>query len=211
MTADSQLPIRFFVAYWKKRWLGVPLLLELYKNVEEDGTMPKYKLIPLDGSTIEPSPRRECLFSQKVQIAEVINPTAWNDKDLKALCCLNDIPTEWVTNRFPREVYNRQNEPHRQKTRSRRVLINDEYRKVQKELIQLNSQAALVARILWFFNRSIGRGGGFITLEELLRLRVTDVSLGPPYDSGTITVHRDSYGSHMAAHFLPPQLWNELE
>ena len=210
MISEEDSGRHYAIAYWKKRWIGVLLLPSFQKYVSEDGCLHRFKLVPLDGSVIEPSPTRDDCYD-RVKVQGIVDISAWSEQDLKKLCQMNGVALPWITDRFPREPFHKQETPHRHKDRKVFVLSKDQFQKVKKQLIQSHPQIALILRILWFLNNSIGKGGGLITLAEVLYLQVRNVDPSGPDSSQMISLYRDSYGSHLLVHDLPPHLWSGVE
>lgn len=95
--------LSFRIAYWKKRWVAMPLFLLPPEARKPDGRCMQFEFVPTDGQTIEPLPQRENNALEKVSVSEIIVPWLWSESALKQLCRRNDIPLAWVTDRFPRK------------------------------------------------------------------------------------------------------------
>ena len=173
---ELQQKLYFGVAYWKKRWVAVPFFhLPLDAEIE-DNHLARFKVTALDDHKIEALAQRKNKASEKISVLEAIVPWLWDEKALKQLCRRNDLPLAWVTDRFPRKKYATKGSVNRRRNRKIHPLTSQEFTCIRKELAKLNEQAALIARILWYLNRALGQGGGFITLEALVRLQIQDVS-----------------------------------
>ena len=211
MRLENGQELYFGVAYWKKRWVGVPFF-HLPPGAEtEDGQLARFKVTQLDGSKIEPLAQRENKALEKIQVQETIVPWLWSEKSLKELCRENDLPLSWVTDRFPRKQYHTRRSDNRRELRKITSLTPTEFRRIRKELLKLNEQAALILRILWYLNGSIGPGGGFVTLEEIIRMQIQDVS--PENENGSNWIRLQRIGmrsTRLVVHCLPPQLWKAL-
>ena len=89
-------------------------------------------------------------------------------------------------------------------------LTSKEYRKIRKELFKLNEQVAVIVEIVWYLNQILGKGGDFVTLEEVVRLQVKDIDPDEPNRSNCITLFRSGTKCHMVVHYLPPRLWRAV-
>lgn len=212
MKLEDGRDLYFGLAYWKKRWVSVPFFYLPDGAITETGELARFKVTPLDGEKIEPVPTREnkALEKNADTVIETIVPWLWSEKALKKLCRENDLPLGWVTDRFPRKKRSTRTEVSRRETRKLPSLIPREYRAIRKELFKLNEQIAVAVEIVWHFNRILGKGGDFVTLEEVLRLQVHDVYPEQLDGSGCIRLFRSSTSCHLIVHILPPRLWKAL-
>ena len=198
MKLEDQQELCFGIAYWKKRWVGVPLFHS------PDASDSKTR-----GSSLMQR-RNKALEQHMVSVKETIVPWLWSEKDLKKLCRDNDLPIRWVTDRFPRKGRNKITRVTRREDRKIRSLTSAEFRQIRQELVKMNKQVALVVGILWYFNSVLGKDGAFITLEEIIRLQVQDVSPEQADGSNWIRLMRTGTYCHLVVLPLPLSLWRSL-
>ena len=105
MKREDGRELFFGMAYWKKRWVSVPFFHCPDGAITETGELARFKVTILDGQKIEPLPKREnkALEKNAASVRETIVPWLWSEEALKELCRQNDIPLNWVTDRFPRK------------------------------------------------------------------------------------------------------------
>lgn len=212
MKLEGGQELYFGMAYWKKRWVSVPFFHLPDGAITETGELARFKFTPLDGQKIEPLPKREnrALEKNAASIKETIVPWLWSEKALKELCRQNDIPLNWVTDRFPRKARHTESEANRREERKIPSLTPKEYGRIRKEIVRLNEQVAVVVEIVWYLNQILGKGGDFVTLEEVARLQVQDVDPDVPNGSNCISLFRSGTKCHLVVHFLPPRLWRAV-
>jgi hypothetical protein len=203
---DVEIPI--VLAYWhkKRRWVAVPLFHIPQDAIAENGDLIRIRVTPLDGQEIRSIPTRKRNFVKAVN--ECIVPSQWSQKDLKQLCVRNDISFFWLTGKSSTKS-----------SRGRRNAIRREYRKIKpltpkqfrkrflRELKKISKQTALIAQILWFFNKVLGKGGTFVTLEEILRLKIEDVAPDP---DNWIRLMRTGTYAQLVHFTLPQYFWKSL-
>jgi hypothetical protein len=203
----------FGIAYWKRRWVFVPFFHVPDSAVTEDGELVRFKCTPLDRQIIEPLQQRETKAREKNQalVKETIVPWLLAEKELKQLCRRNDLPLAWVTDRFLRNKRNVKKGANRREDRKIRSINSKEFRRIHKELTLLNEPTSLIIAILWYLNNSLGKGGAFVTLEEIVRLQVEDVSPEQANASNWVRLLRTGIsGTHLIVHCLPSNLWKRL-
>ena len=199
----------FGIAYWKKRWVSVPFFHLPNDGVTETGELTRFKFIPLNGQKIEPIAKRENKALEKASelVKETIVPWLLSDQQLKQLCNKNDIPLAWVTDRFPQRAIKKLKGVNRLEDRKYPSLKSKEFRLIRKQLNKLYPQAGLIVSILWYLNKTLGKGGSFVTLEEILRLQVQDIAPESEEGSNWISLIRPG---QFLVHSLPTQLWKSL-
>ncbi|KKM02340.1 hypothetical protein LCGC14_1785420 [marine sediment metagenome] len=199
----------FGIAYWKKRWVSVPFFYLPDDAVTETGELARFKFIPQDKQKIEPIAKRENKALEKVPelVKETIVPWLLSDKKLKQLCRKNDLPLAWVTDRFPQRTIKKLKGVNRLENRKYPSLKSNEFRQIRKQLNKLYPQVGLIVSILWYLNNILGKGGSFVTLEEILRLQVQDISPESEASSNWINLNRPG---QFVVHCLPTQLWKSL-
>ena len=202
----------FGIAYWKKRWVWVPFFYRPDDFMTESDKLARLKFISRDWQKNDPLAKRENKALVKISNVanETIVPWLWSEKDLKQLCNENDLPLAWVTDRYPWKIHQVNEGINRRVNRKSRSVSPKEYRLIRKELIKFNKQAAIVIGILWYLNNSLGKGGGFVTLEEVVRMQVHDISPDQPDSFHCISLFRSGARSHLVGHSLPPRLWKSL-
>ncbi len=202
-------------AYYRGRWVNVPMFYVPRNALGEDGYLHQFQLIPVDGEKLPDSPpRRSCEEAFKFinkNTKETILPWMLSGDEVKELCTANDIPISWVTG-LQRKVLKKTNieKSSRRSDRKYCFLKKSEYDKFISRLKKINFQAAVIAEILWFLNRELQPGDDYITLEEVLRMKMNDVD---PEDGITTCIHlfrTTSHGSHMVSHLLPEYIWQPL-
>lgn len=212
MKLEDGREVHILIAYYQRRWVDVPLFF-VPERADKGTHLAKFEFVPLDGTVIEPAPRRECPARGKIfaSVRESIVPWLWSERSLKQLCKRNDIPLSWVTDRFPRKKYLTSGKTGRREERKNTPLTPKEFRKLRKELGKVSKQSRLIADILWFLNSRLAGLGGFVTLEEIVRMQIEDVDPDLGYGTGSICLFREKMNcSSMIAHFLPSRLWNPL-
>ena len=210
MKLEDGRNLYFTIAYWKKRWVAVPLFHCPEDAVTETGELAHFKITALDGHKIESSiVKRENKGLEKASesIKETIAPYLLSDRDVKQLCWQNDIPLGWVTNRFPSKTPHSSKGINRLENRKFPSLTSKEFRGIRKELKKINQQIVVIVNLLWYFNNILGKVGDFVTLEEILRLQVQDIS--PESEDGSNWINLNRSG-HCLIHCLPIQLWRSL-
>ncbi len=211
MEPETGCEICFGIAYWEKRWVAVPFFHVPEDAINESGDLMRFKVTPLEGHIIESPPRRENRALETMVVSESIVPRLWSEKALKQLCKRNDLPLAWVTDGFPRKKCRTSGDANRREDRKIKSLTPKEFRSIRRELDKLNKQAALIINILWFLNQSLGKGGGFVTLAEVVRLKADDISPENNDGSNWIQLIRTRGDrTHMVVHCLPPRLWKSL-
>ena len=208
------------LAYYKRRWVAVPLAHVPKSAIKDNGTIVTHEFIYLDEKTGEPlpqqpkpSPRRENGASDKiwVSVKEKIIPEKWSEKDLRQLCRNNDIHLPWVTDRFPEKPHRSSGNPNRRKERKVRSLTSKEFNQLRKEVRKSSEPIAVVISILWFLNTWMKKAGIFVTLEEILRMRIGDVFLDEECASHCIQLSRRRMNrSQLVSHWLPSRLWKAV-
>lgn len=202
----------FINAYHRGRWVSVPVFYVPNDAVGDDGCLHHIQLILVDEQEL-PKPPRRCINHayDSITIQETILPWRLSNKELKELCTKNDIPLSWVTG-FQREISknNITDRSSRRKKRKYTCINTTEYKKFIRELRKISCQSVIIAEILWFLNKRLQAGDDYITLEEILRMRIQDVD---PEDGLTtcICLSRTSpQGCHMIGHYLPKYIWRPL-
>ena len=206
--------VSFLPAYdsHQRHWVLVPLFhLPEGALDEETGQLRSFKVTILDGEPLGKLETRDSTPAME-KIARVIKaciiPRLWKEKSLKELCLRNDIPLAWVTDRFPRKKRGKGEDVNRREIRKNKPLLFSQFSKIRRKL---NKPTALILNILWYLNHSLEKGGGFITLEEILRLRIEAIS--PESEDGSNWIRLMRHGmtsTQLVVHFLPPRLWKTL-
>jgi hypothetical protein len=209
MTLENERKLLFFPAYYKRRYVNVPLVHLPEEAITNDGDIVQFRFIPVDNPPkIDPLPLRESRAAEKYSAFQkvTINPEELSDKELKLLCKTNDIEISWVTDRFSKKASRAGSSHRRREIRKIRSLTHQEFEKIIVELEVLEKQSALIVSVLWFLNSSLKGGGAYITLEELLRALIHDFS---PQEEGIpaqIRLKRFERNPHIASHYLPEKL-----
>lgn len=193
----NQKTVFFGVAHWKKKWLAVPLF---FLPAEE----------AVEGNFLESVSQRETPGLDKINVFATILPWLWSDRDLKKLCAMNGIPLTWVTDRFQQTTTVQTGVVNRREKRKIQSLTTSQFQAIRKELLKLNTQVALIVRILWHLNQELKQGGGFVTLEELVRLQVQDISPNREEKGNWIRLLRRGASLRFMVISLPSHLWRAL-
>ena len=192
----------------------MPLLHIPECAITNEGDLVFYRFIPLDNPPIiDPLPVRisKALKNYPPLAARTIVPNLWPKTALERLCKVYDIPLFWVTGHCSSIKNAATANATRRKMRKNRSLTSKEFRRLRKALKKIDEQSALIISILWFLNTRLEAGGGFITLEEVLRLKVWDISQRDECRPPTISLTRhQGRRTHLVSHFLPPALWRPL-
>jgi len=187
----------FCSAYYKGKWVGI-LLFFIPDSAQEFHSARTPNLEESAGSKA-----RESISGS---IKEFIVPCVMPKKELKELCKRNGIPLSWVTDKFPKKTRKNKGIRRREK-RKCRPLTPDEFRRFLQHLNRLDKTSGLVAKILWFLNRQLKQVGDFVTLEELLRLRIEEIAPKNDLEPYWIELRRSGFnGCSMIVHFLPKYL-----
>lgn len=214
---SQQNEIRCAPAYFKHRWVWIPLPHAPEEAFGANSKLYSFKFSPIDkNEPIEALERRNCneaLQSICAFIREKIDPELLSDRALKDLCKSNNIPLGYVTDRFPQSKLRASldSTTNHGTKRARRSLKPASFRRFLTKLKSINKRSALIAQILWYLNRNLGRVGIFITLEELLRLSVNDIALED--SEQWICLQRVDLRiklRHRTMHPLPTYLWKAL-
>jgi hypothetical protein len=138
----------------------------------------------LEGEPLAKSNKRDGAYAidKKWELVnECLVPSCMSDEELEELketCKINDIPFGWVVGNLNRKVPKTRRTIMRRlaaKERKNRPLNIEEFRLIRKELRKISPQSALVCEILWFVNEKFKNSGAYITLEEVVRLKVEAV------------------------------------
>lgn len=200
-------------AYYEGNWVVVPLFFVPEGALDEEtGELHRIKVTILDNSPLEPLDSRD--GSEGFQnianaVASSIVPWMMPQKILKELCRRFDIPIGWVTGIFPK--FRKKLDGLRRKQRKETPLTHDKWKKFIPQLRSMSGTSALIAEIIWFLNNQLAEGGGFVTAEEMLRLKVHDVSPETNDSPSWIRCMRIGFtGASLIAHYLPSHLWSRL-
>lgn len=213
----------FTIAYYKRRWVFVPLFY-IPKDAydEKTGELYRMRATLMEGQEpLKPLKRRD---SRQIKeeiassICETILPWQLPIEKVKQLCLRNDIPFRWVVRNVgnsmmqqpdPEKDEEESEQPtpgYKRRKRKTSILNGKEFRQFLAALKSIHKPSALIAQILWFLNNSLVDGGGFLTLQEVIRLTVDDVA---PEDEEANWI-RFCRSSNMLVHYLPDYLWKEL-
>jgi len=198
---DSNPP--FAPAYYQGKWVGIPLFFKPASPTSEG-------FVPL-GITFEPVKRRNSQLGwERIMstIEEFIIPWFFPIDTLKEICRFNDIPMEWVMGLYApaKSTLNRQ----RREKRHYSPIKPNEYRKFIKCLEKINKQSAVIAKIIWFFNRNLKQGGDFVILEDVLRLKVEALSPVQDYQPHWIELQRCGLNGVPMVHWIRQDLWDQM-
>lgn len=204
----------FIAAYHRNRWVAVPLFYIPLEAIGEDGHLHSYRFIPEDGQEFSTSlPRRSIPAEENIhhQIQETILPWTLPKKELEELCTKNDISEYWISGN-QRKISKKSSgdRSSRRKKRKYAVLKKTEYKKFISKLRKISKQSTVIADILWFLNERLKLGDGYVTLAEILRMRVRDVD---PEDGITTCIRLKRtglQGRHELLHYLPEFIWKPL-
>jgi hypothetical protein len=192
----------FTIAYFESRWVTVPFFFESERARD---LQPKKDLDALEVRS------NDCALDASVDsISESIVPWLMPPKKLKELCKRNDIPLYWVIGiSTTRKSFTKGLRSTNRKCSS---LMPADYRKFIKNLSKIDKRSALIAKILWFLNRQFAAHGNFVTLEEILRLKIEDVSPAIAPATPWIRLHRKGINcSSLVVFSLPEYLWHRLD
>lgn len=206
----NKTEVKFIFAYFKGRWVRLALLPKTH-NESEYTIEPNQEV----DQSLKPSSGRNCKEAYEYIISnakEMIFPERLSDKDLKELCYRNDIPLNWVTNRFVNGIKESSGGRKQQFKTKRKCppISSKDYNIFIDELNKINKTAGLIAEILYFINKSFG-GYTYITLEEILRLKTSGVDFDDKFSKCISTLRLTSKESHLVSHYLPDKLWDELK
>jgi hypothetical protein len=98
----------------------------------------------------------------------------------------------------------------RKEERKIRPLSFSEHERVVRRLHALNTQAALIAELLWFLNDNFG-GVHFVTLEQLLLIRIHDIELETEAGPAQLNLSRRGFrGVEYIGHYLTTELYHAI-
>ena len=160
---------------------------------------------------------------------EVLDPNTLSKRGLQDLCRRNGFHSRSVTGQTEEEqrLENSQRRPvnplnsERRESRKVHPISKEDFKKVYKELLRINSRVALIVKILWVLNCRMAKSGSYITLEELLQLESTDVLVDsyvePGQENHTIILNvclelrrSTRNGEAWTLQYILPQLWKPL-
>jgi hypothetical protein len=203
-----------FYAYYRKRWVDVPLRYIPPDAVDEEGEVHYYKFIPLDDTKLTPSSTPERRNDTKaflnicMQIKECLIPWMMSDNEIKRLCRKNShIPYLWVTGKVLKPRAPRKFNEVLASARKRKILTNlskQDFRRFYQCLKKISPKSALIAQILWYHNNLLYPD--YVTLEEVLRVQIKDISHEEAL-SRQVALHRPC---HETCILIPEALWNGL-
>ncbi len=212
MSSSKGVPL--VPVFYKARYAFLPLISVPEVARGDDGMLHRHKF-KIDGEE-HLSTKKTKAEEQEGRICQsvkdIIDPRILSDKDVKSICSKNNIPLGWVTDRFAQKPKPKtiREDSGRREVRKSAGLSLEQYRKFRDQLRKIDRQTAIIAEVLWFLNRQIGRDGTFVTLEELLHLKLQDLS---SEEEGTkvITLYRcNPYQTHLIGHYLPDHLWRRM-
>lgn len=116
---------------------------------------------------------------------KVLDPNTLSQRGLQELCRRNGFHIRSVTGQTEEEqrLENSKKKPARplnmKRSELRKVhpISKEDFKRVYKELLRIDVQVALIVKILWVLNCKNSSSGSYITLEELLRLERTNISI----------------------------------
>jgi hypothetical protein len=128
------------------------------------------------------------------QTLKILDPETLTNKHLKRVCRSRNIPLNWVTKRFL-DIPRKQGIKGRKYERRNPPMTPTDYRKWISVLADISSQSALIARILWWFNRKLLKDhkyndekkdseSGYVILEQILMLEVSNTFLSKTHEEG---------------------------
>lgn len=217
----------FTIAYYKRGWVFVPLFY-IPKDAydEETGELYRMRVTLMEGQEpLKPLKRRD---SRQIKeeiastICETILPWQLPIEEVKQLCLRNDIPFRWVVGNVgnskihqpdpekDEEESERATLGYKRRKRKTSILNGKEFRQFLAALKPIHKPSALIAQILWFLNNSLVDGGGFLTLQEVIRLTVDDVAPEDEEANWIRFCRSSNKKSSMIVHYLPDYLWKEL-
>ena len=174
MNQDIEKKESLTLVYYKRRWGWMSLRHVPESALDEPGRISLYKVTPLDDSLDlgRLKVRDSTKAWQRIQEAaeeHMIDPQALPIKTLKEVCDRMGIPIAWATDRWPRRRFRSGKVVNRREERKIESLTPKKFRAIVKELDKLNKKSGLIVKILWLFNKRLGKGGAFvhfrITLE----------------------------------------------
>lgn len=217
----------------KKRWVYLPMFY-VPKEVfnESTGYLQYFKFTYVTREDpSEPLKKRSSEVIREeisASVTETILPWALSNQEINELCLQNDIPFRWVANPF--EIHMPQNcaidmddknsiEPARSTpikptkkciTRKIDTLSGRNFRLFLKQLRNINRQSALIAQIMWFLNNQLKQYGGFLTLQEVVRLTIDDIDLEDEVSQCVRFSRSTKKCTKMIFYNLPNYIWKEL-
>lgn len=195
-------------AYWHKirKWVGIPLYYLPSDAIDANGDIIRFKVKYLNedkNERNEPSPQGKSYVGVPVSMSIV--PWMLPLKEVQQICIRNGIHLQWVIGVSPTRS---QNESRRVQRKIEPITAK-EFGFLIKALGKCNKQTKLIIEILWYLNRSLGKGGGYVTCEELLRLKVQDLEFRKD-SPGCVRLIRTGNRTQMVYYVLPTYLWDSL-
>jgi integrase len=200
-------------AYYRGNWVGVPLFFLPDGALDaETGEIHRITVTIIEDPAPKPLERRNSSLGWDHLIGSItafMIPWLVPPKELKELCKRFDIPMGWVIG--VSRIFRKKSAGLRREDRKCTPLNLDEWEKFIRQLRKINKKSALIAEIIWFLNTELAEGGGFVTLESVLRLTIDDISPDGEDAPNWIRLTRESFGCpSLIAHYLPDHLWNQL-
>jgi|GEM_PF-5955267 len=201
-------PIEFAIAYWKRKWVCVPFF-----HLPQHSAQDIEKTRPFMPENYDPHAEieEETRAYDNIHPRESIVPWLCDQHDLQELCNLNNIPIGWVLGRQVKKPVKRRKSYSR---RDNRKILSLKGRQIQKILTsakRLNRQHGVALKLLWHLNKLLCRGGDFVTLEEILRMQIREISSYNDNGCNWINLYRrGKSGGHIVAFCLPTYLWQAI-
>lgn len=212
--SNCELPAKgemsFTFVHYKKEWYYVPLC-HVPSEAHDGEFLHTYKFKILDENVEIEKPKTRDTSHAYVMIERKTKACLlpWNlkEEEVKIISVQNNIPLNWlIDQRLP--AY-KSHKTRKSQQRKCKTLSKLQFSKFIKELKFIDKRVAVIIEILWFLNMQLKKAEEFVTLEQVLRLKLTDVPLEDWERS--ISLERNGKGvTHLIQHILPDHLWDDL-
>lgn len=183
------------VAVYKKRWVYVPVFYIPHGLIAEN----------LD--RMYPHSLQTMLLKYPF-IKETILPDRIPKRDLNRICEVYHIPLPWVTGQCRRNFVRGKN--RRSQLDNNFPIDKPTFTIFLRQLKKVSKKSSVIAELLWHLNKNIPKlcPGLFVTLEDILRLRITDIPERLQEHEPPLILIQLSL--QPVGHTIPKPLWRKL-
>lgn len=202
----------FTLGHYKGRWVWIPLLYAPAESAKTPYGLQQFSFIPLAEEPIKDFlPYYNCDLAYKKivdSIWKTIDPEKLSDKEVKQLARTNDIPLHWLTKRFPIRHYASHN-VRKSKLRKNKAISSSDFSKLKKVIKKIHPKLAVALEVVKYHNDLLGEAGGYVTLGEVLRAKLSDLHSGLGTQSLSLSRSGKSV-THLTSIWMPRSLWKKL-
>lgn len=203
----------FTLAYSKGQWVYVPLFFIPPEAVSCNGYN-KYSFELIEGEIESiPTLKRDC-HEAICKIRSLITATIipWNMKksELRDIASHFDIPLYWMTGIICKGREKPREKDELPSKRKFHELSPSQFPKLLRALNKVNIKTAVAVQIYRDLNMLLGKSNGYITFEEVLRLKLSDIPLGEEYGQAISLSRGGERSPQMSCLYLRDPIWNQL-